>query len=118
MTSNSITKLKKTLEIFLEGTKQLDYEMMTSVVHPDAQMFLGEQTESKLLYEHWKNTKTMSKQEKKTYANSFESEILSIEVVGSIACAKTSMNNWIDFLTLIKIGDGWKIVVKVSHRRK
>nr|QBQ84357.1 putative lumazine-binding protein [Candidatus Heimdallarchaeota archaeon] len=118
MTNNSFSEIKKVLDIFLEGTKHLDYDMMTSVVHPDGQMFLGEQSESKLLYEHWQNVRTMTEQEKKDYASSFRSEILSIEVVGSIACAKTMMNNWIDFLSLIKVDDDWKIVTKVSHKRK
>ena len=80
-------------------------------------MYLGNQLESKLLYDHWKNTKTMSAAEKKNYSDSFISEILSIEVEGTIALAKTTMNNWVDFLTLIKVDNAWKMVVKVSHRR-
>lgn len=115
MKNDKLDSVKKVLETFLEGTKRLDYAMMTSVVHPDARLFLGEESESKRLYDHWKDCSTFTKEEKKNYFDSFLSAILSVEVEGTIARAKLRMNNWVDFLTLIKINDDWKIVVKVSH---
>ncbi|NPE09425.1 MAG: hypothetical protein GNW80_14155 [Asgard group archaeon] len=96
MPKTEYDNVKKTMEIYIEGSRRLDYDTMISVVHPDARLFLSE---------------------KQTYYKKTTIEILSIEVEGKIASVKLNYNNWYyDFHNLIKIGSDWKIVDKVSHK--
>lgn len=114
---NHFDQVKKTIETYIEGSKRLDYEMVTSVVHPDARLFLGNDDVSKNLYEHWK---TDFERHRKNYSpeefyKMWDDKILSIEVAGSIAYAKISSGRWIDHHSLIQLNNEWRIVSKISH---
>jgi len=110
--------VKKTMEIYIEGQRRLDMNLLETVVHPDARLFISDEQISKNLFEHWsagldrfKNT-DMDEYYKKTSIT-----ILSIDIIGKIASVKLNYNNWYyDFHNLIKIGNDWKIVDKVSHK--
>ncbi|MBK5113572.1 MAG: nuclear transport factor 2 family protein [Candidatus Heimdallarchaeota archaeon] len=110
--------VKKTMEIYIEGSRRLDYDTMISVVHPDARLFISEKPTSKNLYDHWSSGMDRFKDtDRDEYYKKTTIEILSIEVEGKIASVKLNYNNWYyDFHNLIKIGSDWKIVDKVSHR--
>lgn len=114
---NHFDLVKKVIETYIEGSKRLNYEMATSVVHPEGRMFLGNEWVSKNLYEHWK-TDFARHREKYTPEEFYEmsnDEILSIEIDGTIARAKVTSGRWIDYHSLILVNDEWKIVSKISH---
>ena len=110
--------VRKAMEIYIEGSRRLDYDKMIESVHPDARLFIGNQSKSKNLYEHWKQGMDRFKDtDKEEYYKNTIIEILSIQVEGTIANVKLNYNSWYyDFHNLIKIGDDWKIVDKVSHK--
>ena len=108
------------MEIYIEGSRRLDYETVISVVHPDGRLFISEEQTSKNLYDHWlKGLDRFKDTDRDEYYKKTTIEILSIEVEGKIASVKLNYNNWYyDFHNLIKIDNDWKIVDKVSHKIK
>ena len=98
-------QVKKTIETYIEGSKRLDYDMVTSVVHPDARLFAGNDDLSKNLYEHWKTdfARHRERYSPEEFSNMWgdKIEILSIEVDGSIARAKLTSGWWIDYYSLV-----------------
>ncbi|MGC9781416.1 MAG: nuclear transport factor 2 family protein [Candidatus Heimdallarchaeota archaeon] len=109
--------VRKTMEIYIEASRWLDYDKVISVVHPDAQLFIGNTSESKNLYKHWKQGLERFKDiDREEYNKNTKIEILLIEVEGTIANVKLNYNSrYYDFHNLIKINEEWKIVDKVSH---
>lgn len=54
-------------------------------------------------------------------ANDIPYTIANLDVAGSIAMARVEIDDWAgtkytDMFTLLKVGDGWKIVSKVSYK--
>jgi len=117
MAISEYDNVKKTIEIYIEGSRRLDYDKVITVVHPDARLFIGDEQTSKNLYEHWlQGLDRFKDTDLDEYYKKTKIEILSIEVVGTIASVKLNYNNYYyDFHNLIKIGNDWKIVDKVSH---
>ncbi|TET27917.1 MAG: hypothetical protein E3J70_10925 [Candidatus Heimdallarchaeota archaeon] len=118
MITSEYDNVKKTMEIYIEGSRRLDYDTVLSVTHPDARLFLGDEQTSKNLREHWLSGLDRFKDtDRDEHYKKTMIEILSIEVVGTIASVKLNFNNWYyDFHNMIKIGNDWKIVDKVSHK--
>ncbi len=118
MITSEYDNVKRTMEIYIEGSRRLDYDTIISVVHPDARLFISEKQTSKNLYDHWLGGMERFKDtDREEYYKKTTIEILSIEVEGKIASVKLNYNNWYyDFHNLIKIGSDWKIVDKVSHK--
>ncbi|MCK5046152.1 MAG: nuclear transport factor 2 family protein [Candidatus Heimdallarchaeota archaeon] len=118
MAISEYDNVKKTMEIYIEGSRRLDYDKKISVVHPDARLFISEELKSKNLYEHWlKGQDRFKDTDRDEYYKKTTIEILSIEIEGKIASVKLNYNNWYyDFHNLIKIDSDWKIVDKVSHK--
>ncbi|NHJ32958.1 MAG: nuclear transport factor 2 family protein [Asgard group archaeon] len=118
MTITEYENVKKTMEIYIEGQRRLDMDLVITVVHPDARLFISDEEKSKNCYEHWlkglERFKDVDRDER--YKNTTIT-ILSIDIIGKIASVKLNYNNWYyDFHNLIKIGSDWKIVDKVSHK--
>jgi len=112
-------KLKDTINTYIEGSRELNYEKMISVVHPDARLFLGNVETSKKLYEHWKPdpVRFPDEKSKKEWYNKAIIKILSIQIEGTIASVKLQFANWYyDFHNFVKINGEWKMVDKVSSK--
>ena len=116
---SEIEKLKDAINTYIEGSRELDYEKMISVVHPDAGLFLGNVETSKKLYEHWKPDPERFGDEKarKEWYDKAIIKILSIQIEGTIASVKLQYADWYyDFHNFVKINDEWKMVNKVSSK--
>ncbi len=112
-------KLKKAISTYIEGSRELDYEKMISVVHPDARLFLGNVETSKKLYDHWKpdHVRFPDEKAKKEWYDKAIIKILSIQIEGTIASVKLQYANWYyDFHNFVKIKGEWKMVDKVSSK--
>ncbi len=120
MTQDEKALVRKTMEVYIEASRWLDYDKVISVIHPDARLFIGNAAKSKNLYEHWKQGLERFKDiDREEYYKNTKIEILSIEVEGTIANVKLNYNSrYYDFHNLIKIDEEWKIVDKVSHEIK
>ncbi|MCG3254403.1 MAG: hypothetical protein H7648_11210, partial [Candidatus Heimdallarchaeota archaeon] len=46
MITSEYDNVKKTMEIYIEGSRHLDYDTIISVVHPDARLFISEKETS------------------------------------------------------------------------
>jgi hypothetical protein len=110
-------RVKETIETYIMGSRQLDYEKTISVVHPDGRMFIGQENISKNLYEHWKKgfPKQIERYGHERFYDMYKVDIVSIEVNGTIAYAKISSGNWVDYHGLVLVNNEWKIVSKLSH---
>lgn len=116
-----LKEIRKTLDIYIDGSRRLDYDRMISVVHPDARLYYGGNEKSRLLYEHWKGTPEHLKEVNlDDYYNKTRIEICSIEAESTIGFAKVIFHTffdykYIDYHTLIKVQNDWKIIDKVSY---
>lgn len=116
-----LNEIRKVLDIYIEGSRRLDYDQMISVVHPDARLYYGGMERSKILYEHWKGTPAHLRDiNPDDYYKKTAIEVCFIESEETIAFAKVIYHTYfdykyIDYHSLIKIQNNWKIIDKVSY---
>ena len=114
-----IEQLREAIETYIQGSRELDYSKMVSVVHPDARLFLGNEETSKNLYIHWKPDPVRfgTEEAKRDWYEKAIIKILSIKIEGTIANVKLQFADWyFDFHNYVKTSAGWKMVDKVSHK--
>lgn len=120
-----IKKVKKTINYYVLGAINRDYDFLCRGWHPECLM-MGIDTEGeqiKCTREWWKDALSSPIDDPKY---SRESEITKIEVVGNIANAKVKtvlitsqgITIYTDFLNLLKIRGKWMIVNKIFHAEK
>jgi hypothetical protein len=115
-----IQEIRQTVQVYLDGIAQCDYDKITQVFHPEAQFFTLSQEKLRILpATAWKDycEKTDPKNQK------FSAEIVSVDNVGTAASVKVLINvegpngifDFTDFYNLLKIDDKWKIMNKTFH---
>ena len=109
--------ISTTLNYYLEGGTNNDFEMLKKAFHPTASMkfIRGEAyTEVNAVEFFKKGMKPGPKQERKT-------RIISIDVSGHAASAKLEIEYptffFYDYMNLLKIEGEWKVVSKIFYRK-
>ncbi|MHA1187724.1 MAG: nuclear transport factor 2 family protein [Candidatus Heimdallarchaeota archaeon] len=117
MTKTAYDEVKDVMDTYLKSVRTLDFKLMRSVAHKDGRIFLGNESTSKNLHDHWADDERLfADEERVKFLKRLKVEIFSIEVEGTIANVKMKMGGWYDFHNLVKTPEGWKIITKASHR--
>src|ERR1700759_2249377 len=113
--------ISKTIQLYIDGSKQGKSELMRPAFHPDASFFgyAGEQLAigTQFLFD-WID--------KNGPAPHIEPRVVSVEVLESIAVVRLGVANWSgtlagsgvrmsDLFTFLRTPDGWKIIQKAFH---
>jgi hypothetical protein len=111
----------KTMQMYIDGSKQGKSELMRPAFHPDASFFgyAGEQlaTGTKFLFD-WIDQNGP--------APKIEPRVVSVDILDSIAVVRLEVAGWSgkmagsdvrmsDLFTLLKMPGGWKIIQKAFH---
>lgn len=111
----------KTMQMYLDGSKQGRSELMRPAFHPDASFFgyVGDQLANgtHFLFD-WID--------KNGPASAIEPRIVSVDILESIAVVRLEVDGWSgklagrgvhmsDLFTLLKMPTGWKIIQKAFH---
>jgi hypothetical protein len=115
-------QIVKTMQMYVDGSKQGKSELMRPAFHPEASFFgyAGEQLAvgTKFLFD-WID--------KNGPAPNIEPRVVSVDILDSIAVARLEVAGWSgnlagsdvrmsDLFTLLKTPSGWKIIQKAFHR--
>ncbi len=107
--------IEKTLNYYLIGGTNNDFEMLQKAFHPTATMkFIGDGYQEVNAIEFFRNgMKPGPKQDRQT-------RIAAINVSGNAASARLEIEyptfTFIDFMNMLKIDGEWKIVSKIFYR--
>ena len=114
--TDDVRLIKETIQLYLNGARSGDSEIMKPAFHEQATMFgfIGEDLVTgtiQNLYD-WNNENGP--------ASGILSEITNIDIEGTIATVRVESDNWTgykftDFFTLLKLDNNWKIINKVFH---
>ena len=111
----------KTMQLYIDGSKQGKSEVMRPAFHPDASFFgyAGEQLASgtQFLFD-WID--------KNGPADKIQPRMVSVDILKSIAVVRLDVGGWSgklagsdvymsDLFTLLKTPSGWKIIQKAFH---
>ncbi|HKF02453.1 MAG TPA: nuclear transport factor 2 family protein [Candidatus Sulfotelmatobacter sp.] len=114
-------RIVKTIQIYVDGSKQGKSELMRPAFHPEASFFgyAGEQLAvgTKFLFD-WID--------KNGPAPNIEPRVVSVDILDSIAVVRLEVAGWSgnlagsdvrmsDLFTLLKTPSGWKIIQKAFH---
>ena len=111
--------VREVVELYFKGVDEHDQEALTRAFHPDAQLeaSLGRYWERP--FSEWRN---FANRPAPADANQRTNEILSIDIEGLAAVAKTELMwpnvRYIDYLSLLKIDGEWRIVNKIWHQER
>ena len=112
--------VKETVQRYFDGIMQYDAEALREAFHPEARLMASL---PKGLYhapfEQWVQfTERAAPQDLTGYKNT----IVSIDIAGNAAVAKTDLEwptvHYVDYLSLLKIDEEWKIVNKIWHQER
>ncbi|MFX0115933.1 MAG: nuclear transport factor 2 family protein [Candidatus Hodarchaeota archaeon] len=115
-----IQEIRKAVQVYLDGIAQCNYDKISQVFHPKAQIFALSQEKLRILpATAWKDycEKTDPSNQK------FSAEIVSIDNVGTAAAVKVLINvegpngifDFTDFYNLLKLDNKWKVMNKTFH---
>ena len=111
----------KTMQMYLDGSKQGRSELMRAAFHPDASFFgyVGDQLANgtQFLFDWIDNNGP---------APAIEPRLVSVDILESIAVVRLEVDGWSgklagsgvhmsDLFTLLKMPTGWKIIQKAFH---
>ena len=105
-----------TINYYFEGSKTDNPETMKKPFHPDATLKYTKDGEYAMIpiqkyFTYFTNTKKRE----------FEGKIHYIDVVGTAANVKITAtyktHQFTDYMNMIKLNEGWKIVSKISYRK-
>jgi hypothetical protein len=121
MTQSSHDEILKTLQLYIDGSKSGDAQVMRPAFHPRASFFgyAGDQLAvgTDFLFD-WIN--------RNGPAPDIKPRVLSVNVLESIAVVQLEVANWSgklagsgvrmsDLFTFLRTPDGWKIIQKAFH---
>jgi hypothetical protein len=113
--------IAKTIQVYIDGSKQGKSELVRAAFHPDASFFgyAGEQLAigTEFLFD-WID--------KNGPAPGIEPRVACVDILESIAVVRLEVGGWSgnlagsgvqmsDLFTLLKMPDGWKIIQKAFH---
>ena len=113
---SDIQLVEKTLNYYLEGGTNNDFDMLQKAFHPTATMkYIGDEYKEVNAVEFFKKgMKPGPKQNRKT-------RIVAVNVTGNAANATLEIEYptfyFIDYMNLLRVDGEWKIVGKIFHRK-
>ncbi len=117
MTKTAYDEVKEVMDTYLKSVRTLDFKLMRSVAHKDGRIYIGNESTSKNLHDHWADDeRQFTGEEREKMIKRMKVDILSIEVEGTIANVKMKMGGWYDFHNLVKTPEGWKMITKASSK--
>lgn len=117
MYKNESKIIEQIISHYFEGIFDGNVDMLAACFHEDAHIYgdIEGAQYKKSIQEYLKSVET--RQSPKELNEAFEMSLISIELVGNIAMAKTRVpilgKNYYDYLSLAKFDDQWKIVNKI-----
>lgn len=119
-TKEELARVEEAVNYYIKGTIKRDFEILAKGWHDEAKMFGIDKEEKLVIYDKnfWKESLGKPIDDPKYKRTS---EILSVDIVGTIASAKvkTIVEHskgsviFLDLLNLLKINDLWQIVNKI-----
>ncbi len=119
-TKEELARVEKAVNHYIKGTIKRDFEFLAKGWHDEAKMFGIDKEKKLVIYDKnfWKESLEKPIDDPKYKRTS---EILSVDIVGTIASAKvkTVVEHskgsvvFMDLLNLLKINDSWQIVNKI-----
>jgi len=119
-TKEELTKVEEAVSYYMKGAIKRDFEYLAKGWHDEAKMFGIDKEKKLVIYDKkfWKENFEKPIEDPKYKRTS---EILSVDIVGTIASAKvktvveSSKGSviFMDLLNLLKINDSWQIVNKI-----
>ena len=119
-TKEELAKVEEAVSYYMKGAIKRDFEHLAKGWHDEAKMFGMDKEKKLVIYDKdfWKKSFEKSIDDPKYKRTS---EILSVDIVGTIASAKvktvvkSSKGSviFMDLLNLLKINDKWQIVNKI-----
>jgi hypothetical protein len=118
---NQYDEIIKTMQMYIDGSKQGKSELMRPAFHPDASFFgyAGDKlaTGTKFLFDWIDGNGPAAK---------IEPRFVSVDILDSIAVVRLEVAGWSgnlagsnvrmsDIFTLLKMPSGWKIIQKAFH---
>ena len=116
--------IKRTLEIFVDGLRTLDYDKISEVFYEDGlSIGLRNGELSWVVRDHWREMRDQIIKSGKNPVDEWSRfRIRSLEIVGNAASVIVDMwfgdgdvtkEKYVDFFHLLKAGDKWQIVGKI-----
>lgn len=111
--------IEEAIENYFTGVSNNDVDSMKKAFHPDTVMFyVKDGALVQVTQPQWHARMRESREAPKALSR----EIVSIDTAGDVAAVKTVSTfdtfQYIDFITLARIGERWMIVNKVFHRKE
>ena len=108
--------IEKTLNYYLEGGTNNDFETLKQAFHPTATMkFIGEEYTEVNAIEFFKSRMKPGPKQKRA------TRIVSVNIAGNAASARLEIEYpsfmFIDYMNLLKIDGEWKIVSKIFYKK-
>lgn len=116
MENQNLLEIQQVLNLYFEGVYRGDTVKLEQAFHPQALLFgsINQSPYFKSLQEYLETVK--NRKSPADLGEDFKMEANHIEVSGNLAMAKASLNmlgyNYLDLLSLVKLGDQWQIVNK------
>lgn len=113
--TNDEEAIKTTIEHYFEGARTDNPDLLKKAFHPEATLKYAKDGEYSVIpiqkyFTYFTNTKTRE----------FESKIHYVDVSGTAAnvklTTKYATHQFSDYMNMIKLKEGWKIVSKISFR--
>jgi hypothetical protein len=119
-TDSSETQLRQVVQSYLHGLKFNDVASLKKAFYPEAKLFWVKKDGSlgQLTQDQWyKGFEASAGKEEEG-----DLKITALEITGNTASVKVEeqypRSVYVDYLSLLKLGDGWKIVAKIYNARK
>ena len=118
---NRYQALLKIINAYITATKEMDLDILCSLLHPDARIYNSDSMDSRKLQIHWKEIPPhMKNLDKDQYRNKTKMKIASITIDGSIAHTVISVQTYfnyeyLDMHAFLWVKNQWLMISKVSH---
>lgn len=116
--SEDETAIRAVIQLYFDGIISYDEDALRKAFHPDA-MVIGLNKAGRVEstpFQEWVLYTRGTAPDPAGRVNT----IVSVDIAGTAAVVKTDLNwphvRYIDYLSLMKDGDGWRIVNKIFHR--
>ena len=128
MNSSEELNIRKTLDLFIEGLRTLDYDKISEAFYTDGKSMCAPRGRIRfVLRDHWKEMGDQARAKgKKFIDDTAHYEVKSLEIIGNAASIIIDVvikrveitERFTDFFHMLKTGGKWIIVNKIHPRRQ
>lgn len=115
--------IRATVERYFEGIMKNDADLLRKAFHPDSHLYsvLGPDGD-RYLNRSFSDWVQFTRGREPRASEGHSNKILSIDQTGVAAVAKVELIwpevTYVDYLSLLKFGDEWRIITKIWHQEK